>query len=138
MVIEYDDEPVMGKIRIEKADAETGDMLSGAEFDIVAAEDIVTPDGTVRLQKGDVADHVTTKKGIAESKELYLGSYEIVETKQPQGYILSHQKYPVTIAYKDQVTPVVVQPVNVTNPPAKVRIKKSGFRIRKSPSRSRV
>lgn len=124
LVIEYDDEPVMGKIRIEKADAETGDMLSGAEFDIVAAEDIVTPDGTVRLQKGDVADHVTTKKGIAESKELYLGSYEIVETKQPQGYILSHQKYPVTIAYKDQVTPVVVQPVNVTNPPAKVRIKK--------------
>lgn len=124
LVIEYYDEPVMGKIRIEKADAETGDMLSGAEFDIVAAEDIVTPDGTVRLQKGDVADHVTTKKGIAESKELYLGSYEIVETKQPQGYILSHQKYPVTIAYKDQVTPVVVQPVNVTNPPAKVRIKK--------------
>lgn len=124
LVIEYDDEPVMGKIRIEKADAETGDMLSGAKFDIVAAEDIVTPDGTVRLQKGDVADHVTTKKGIAESKELYLGSYEIVETKQPQGYILSHQKYPVTIAYKDQVTPVVVQPVNVTNPPAKVRIKK--------------
>ena len=124
LVIEYYDEPVMGKIRIEKADAETGDMLSGAEFDLIAAEDIITPDGTVRLQKGDVADHVTTKKGIAESKELYLGSYEIVETKQPQGYILSHQKYPVTIAYKDQVTPVVVQPVNVTNPPAKVRIKK--------------
>ena len=122
LVIEYHDAPAMGKIRIEKADAETGDMLSGAEFDIIAAEDIVTPDGTVRLKKGDVADHVTTKDGIAESEKLYLGSYEIRETKQPEGYVLSDEIYSVTLEYEDQETPVVVQSVNVTNSPVKVRI----------------
>ena len=122
LVIEYYDEPVMGKIQIEKADAETGDLLNGAEFDLIAAEDIITPDGTIRLKKGDVADHVITEDGVAESKELYLGSYEIRETKQPQGYVLSDEVYSVTLEYKDQATPVVVQSVNVTNSPVKVRI----------------
>lgn len=122
LVIEFFDDVAMGKIKVEKRDAESGNPLDGAEFDLIAAEDIITPDGTVRLKKGDVADHVITKDGIAESNELYLGTYEVVETKQPQGYILSNQKYPVTVEYRNQVTPVVVQSVNVTDPPVKVRI----------------
>ena len=122
LVIEFFDVPAMGKIQIEKSDAESGEALSGAEFDIVAAEDIITPDGTVRLQKGDVADQLVTKDGQAESKELYLGAYEIIETKQPQGYVLSEEIYSVTLAYKDQVTPVVIQTVNIENQPTKVRI----------------
>lgn len=56
--------------------------LEGATFDIIAAEDIVTPDGTVRAKKGDVVDTVTTSAtGESKSKELYLGKYRIVETK---------------------------------------------------------
>lgn len=122
LVIEYYDEPVMGKIRLEKRDSETDELLDGTEFDLIAAEDIITPDGTLHLKKGDVADHMTTKDGIAESEKLYLGSYEIRETKQPEGYVLSDEIYSVTLEYEDQETPVVVQSVNVTNSPVKVRI----------------
>lgn len=122
LIVEYADEPAMGKIRIEKTDAETKEPLSGAEFDVIAAEDIVTPDGTVRLNKGDVADHVVTKGGAAESKELYLGNYEIVETKQPQGYVLNGGSCSVTLEYKDQMTNVVTQTIDVTNKPTRARI----------------
>ena len=67
MIVKYSDENVMGKIRIQKKDSETGEALANAVFDIVAAEDIVTPDGTIRLQKGEVAETLTTEKMEAPS-----------------------------------------------------------------------
>ena len=44
----------MGSITITKVDAETGKpiILSPATFEIYAAEDIITPDGTVRYGYG--------------------------------------------------------------------------------------
>lgn len=62
--------------------------LAGAEFEICAAEDVFTPDGTLRCAKGDVVDTLTTAAdGTAESRELYLGKYEIRETKAPYGMV---------------------------------------------------
>ena len=52
LVVEYYDEPVMGKIRLEKRDSMTSELVDGAEFDLIAAEDIITPDGTRQLKKG--------------------------------------------------------------------------------------
>jgi hypothetical protein len=44
-------------------------------FDIIARTDIVTPDGTVRMTAGTVADTLTTgEDGKAESKALYLAT----------------------------------------------------------------
>lgn len=125
LVIEYFDEPVMGKIRIKKSDSETGDLLDGAEFHIIAAEDIVTLDGTIWLRKGEVADTVTTKEGIGESKMLFLGKYEIKETKQPEGYILNKDGYSAVLSCKkDQETPVVLCEVKIKNKPTKIQILK--------------
>lgn len=43
--------------------------IRGAVYEIVAAEDIVTPDGTVRNTKGEVVDTVTTdENGVAKSR----------------------------------------------------------------------
>ena len=43
------------KIRITKTDKETNKPIpSGAEFTVTAAEDITTPDGTVRAEKGQL------------------------------------------------------------------------------------
>ncbi len=53
--------------------------LKGAVYEITAAEDIYTLDGTLRASKGEVVDTVTTgaRNGTAVSKELYLGKYEV-------------------------------------------------------------
>ena len=64
--------------------------LAGATYEIKAAEDIYTPDGTLRCSAGEVVDTVTTgADGTAESKPLYLGKYEITEMKAPDGMVIN-------------------------------------------------
>lgn len=117
------DELAKGKIRVKKTDAETGNGLSNAEFEIRAKEDIVTPDGTVRAEKGTVVATLTTDdKGKAETDKLYLGKYVIKETKAPEGYLLNPKEFEVTLAYKDQTTEIVYGDVTVPNQPAKGQI----------------
>lgn len=117
------DELAKGKIRITKTDAETGSGLSGAEFEIRAKEDIITPDGTVKVKAGTVVDTIkTSDKGTAETKELYLGKYEVQETKAPEGYLLNTQKYPVELIYADQETEIVYGDVTVPDELAKGQI----------------
>ena len=80
---------------------ETG--LAGAVFEITAAEDIVTADGTIRAKKGDVAATLTTDaNGYAESDLLYLGKYEVKETKAPYGYVQNAVSETVELTYAGQ------------------------------------
>ena len=118
------DELAKGKIRVKKTDAETGNGLSNAEFEIRAKEDIVTPDGTVKVKAGTVVDTIKTDdKGSAETKVLYLGKYEVQETKAPEGYLLNTQKYPVELIYADQETEIVYGDVTVPDEIAKGKIR---------------
>ncbi|RHP33242.1 SpaA isopeptide-forming pilin-related protein [Lachnotalea sp. AF33-28] len=77
--------------------------LPGAVYEIVAAEDITTPDGTVRNQKGEVVDTVTTdENGVATSRELYLGKYEVREITAPHGMVLNPEPHSVELVYAGQ------------------------------------
>lgn len=126
LVVKYFDKNAMGKIQIEKIDAETKEKLSGAVFEVRASENIVTPDQTVRIKKGEVAETlIVGEDGTALSKELYIGKYEIQETKQPDGYVLDPKCYEVEIKYQDQNTPVVLTEISIPNEPTKVRLVKS-------------
>ena len=126
LVVQYADENAMGKIKIQKTDAETQSVLANAVFEITAAEDIVTPDGTVRLQKGEVADTITTnEEGKAESKALFLGKYIVKEKQQPNGYLLNQEDFSVELKYKDQETALVYKNVSVTNTPTRIQLFKT-------------
>lgn len=122
--VEMFDELAMGTITVQKTDKETKDPISGAVFEVKAVEDIVTPDGTTRVKKGEVVDTLTTDKGFATSKPLFLGKYEVIETKAAPGYIKGDKVYNVELKYKDQNTPVVTETVEVTNVPTTVIIEK--------------
>lgn len=64
--------------------------LAGAVFEIAAAEDITTADGTVRHAAGEVVDTITTdENGTAVSKELYPCKYTIREIQAPSGTVLN-------------------------------------------------
>ena len=77
--------------------------LSGAVFQVIAAEDIVTLDGTVHANAGDVVAEITTdENGYAETEPLYLGKYEIREIKAPDGYVLNNKPKDVELTYAGQ------------------------------------
>ena len=77
--------------------------LAGAVYEITVAEDIITPDGTLRASVGEVVDTVTTDEtGLTESKPLYLGKYEIREITAPVGYVLNTEVHTAELVYAGQ------------------------------------
>ena len=113
VIIRLSDKPEKGKISVLKR----GEMFSSvevsedryvpvyserglkdAEFEVTAAEDIYTADGTLRISKGALADTlVTDESGEAESKELYPGKYLLREISAPEGYVLSAEPREITV-----------------------------------------
>lgn len=125
VTVKVENENVLGQVRVCKMDEETGEALAGAEFAVIADEDIITPDGTVRVKKEEVVENlVTDENGIAVSGKLFLGRYRLKEQKTPTGYTCHEKDVSFELKYKDQTTAVVVEEVSVKNRPNKFRIVK--------------
>ncbi len=90
--------------------------LTGAVYEIRAAEDIVTPDGTLRYAEGSLVDTITTDgDGKAESIPLYLGKYELTEITAPYGYVLDDTPIAVELVYADQTVTLTRTGVSAVN-----------------------
>lgn len=97
--------------------------LKDAVYEIYAAEDITTTDGTVRAEKGELVDTITTgDKGIAKSKELYLGKYTIIEKTAPLKFVLNKDKHNVELTYAGQYIKVTSTALSVYNERQKVSV----------------
>lgn len=97
--------------------------LANAVFEIYAAEDIATLDGTVRYQQGEKVDEITTNsKGIEKSKELYLGKYTVIEKTAPNGFVNANEQYDVELTYAGQNVSVTSTALSVYNDRQKVSV----------------
>ncbi|MFR2932724.1 MAG: SpaA isopeptide-forming pilin-related protein [Oscillospiraceae bacterium] len=97
--------------------------LEGAVYEITAAEDIYTLDGTLRASKGEVVDTVTTgADGTAVSKELYLGKYEVKEITTPFGMVLNEEIHAVELVYAGQNVAVTETAASFYNERQRVEI----------------
>lgn len=129
ITLDFSDAPAKGKVKGIKTkevidqEKSTQDKVvykqvpaANIEFDVVAKENIVTPDGTIRAKQGEVVDHLKTNaEGAFESnKALYLGEYQLVETNLPVEY---QELKPVafSLQYQDDQTDIVWANVNVKN-----------------------
>lgn len=143
---EYTNDEAYGKLSISK----TGELLSdyrdgqfiyeetqleGAEFEIYAAEDIMTQDnqGTRWFEKDDLVGTVTTGKGAAFESEcggltdydvsedgivtvnLPLGKYRVTEKKTLYGYILPEEDWEVEFTWDNKDDVYVLNATDATD-----------------------
>ena len=136
-----EDHPVKGELHIVKK----GEVLKGYEkdftyemnpladagFEVYAAEDIYTADFQKDAEGNRIREYaagelvetlVTDEEGKASVSGLPLGTYRVVETKAPEGYVRNESEQMVTLAYADQNTPVVEQTAAFENDRQKVEI----------------
>ena len=98
--------PCKNIIRIQMNDAETQLPVGGGTFRVIAAEDIVTKDGTVRYTQGQYADTtVCDENGYGESKELYLGNYTVQQQTAPNYYTTMQEDLNVEVEKKNGEDP---------------------------------
>ncbi len=98
--------PCKNIIRIQMNDAETEEPVGGGTFRVLAAEDIITKDGTLRYSAGQQVDVITCgDTGYGESKELYLGNYTVQQLSAPNYYTTMQESLDVTVEKKNGELP---------------------------------
>ena len=89
---------IMGKISVDKLDYHAGEKLANATFDVIARNDIRTPQGTVIYRQGEVVGNLTTdENGYGELDNLNLGEYTLKESMVPDGFRDDGSTYDFTI-----------------------------------------
>lgn len=97
--------------------------LPGAVYEITAAEDIYTLDGTLRYSAGEVVDTIETdKSGIATSKELYLGKFNVKEIQAPYPMVLNDEIHEVELVYAGQDVEITEAETGFYNERQKVKV----------------
>lgn len=103
--VSFSNKATKGTLRVSVIDAETSSLITGGTsmIKVYASEDIVTPDGTVRVTKGEMVYEGTTVpgKGFFDTPELYLGKYHVVQTSAPDGYALNSNSFDTELRYQD-------------------------------------
>lgn len=95
----------------------------GAVYDIIALEDIVTPDGTIHLKAGELAATLTTgSDGTATSEPLYLGLYQVLERTAPDGLVKGPEPENVDLSYAGQEVKITSASVEFVNDRQEVEI----------------
>ncbi len=101
--------------------------LAGVEYTLTVKEDIKSPDGTqTYAYAGEKYKITTDENGYAMSDELYLGTYEIKETKTPLGYITEKNIPDITLVNEDQTERVKTTTIELNNKkqPTQVEVEK--------------
>ena len=98
--------PCKNIIRLQMNDSETQQPVGGGTFRVIAAEDIITKDGTVRYTQGQQVDTITCDEaGYGESVELYLGKYTVQQQSSPNYYTTMQQDLDAEVEKKNGSDP---------------------------------
>ena len=136
--VTFSNEPQMGTVIVTK----TGEIFSSVEesdgvyrpvyevkgvaggvYSITAAEDIYTPDGTLRYSKGEVVATLTTgEDGSATSEPIYLGKFELREEQAPDTLVLNSEVIPVELKYAGQEVSITTTSASMYNERQQVEI----------------
>ena len=115
---------IMGKVTVTKTDQDTGEILAGAYYNVIAKNDILTPQGTVINKAGDlIGKIITDKNGYGELDNLNLGEYILKEVVSPEGYHISADQE-FTLSAENNDIEIVTAEINATDKANNLKIKK--------------
>lgn len=122
-------EKAYGAIEGRKIDILTGEDVSGATYETRPATDIVFPDGTLALHRGDFAGSATSdESGAWTIAPLPLGSgtaeYVVVETLSPEGYRTETKHHHITLTWENDTCEVVCASITIEEEPTGVEVTK--------------
>ena len=97
--------------------------LPGAIYDIIAEENIRTPDGRLHAEKGQVIETLqTAEDGTASSGLLYLGKYRILERQAPDKMVINSEPQIIKLTYAGETIDVTSAETSFYNERQKVEI----------------
>lgn len=94
--------PSKSVIYVHDTDADNNKNVSGTIYEVYAAQDIKTLDGTLRFKKGEKVDEFKTdENGKGESVKLYFGDYTVKQKTPATYYSLNTSPLNVTLEYTE-------------------------------------
>ena len=122
--VAYKNERQKVSISVEKKDSVTGEKLEGVIFGLYAAEDILSNQGEVLVEKDTLLEKKATdaKGTLTFDSDLPHGKYYVKEVGTAYGYVLDEEPRYVDLSYRDQDTPVVVYDEDWQNNRQKVKV----------------
>ena len=115
---------IMGKVTVTKTDQDTGEKLAGAYYNVIAKNDILTPQGTVINKAGNlIGKIITDKNGYGELDNLNLGEYILKEVVSPEGYHISADQE-FTLSAENNDIEIVTAEINATDKANNLKIRK--------------
>lgn len=120
--------PAKNVIQIQLLDRGNSQPITGSSFDVLAAEDILTQDGTTRYRAGDVVDTIVlNEKGTGTSRELYLGRYNLRQNEVPELYARVTKEYVATIEERNSADSIPVTQIQAEKTTMSVQVSDALF-----------
>ena len=125
--VTYKNERQKVSVSVEKKDSVTGEKLEGVIFGLYAAEDIVSNQGEVLVEKDTLLEKkATDAKGILTfDSDLPHGKYYVKEEVRKAGYLPNEEVWNVDATYENQNLAKIELNKEVENQPTETRITKT-------------
>ena len=125
--VTYKNERQKVSVSVEKKDSVTGEKLEGVIFGLYAAEDILSNQGEVLVEKDTLLEKkATDAKGILTfDSDLPHGKYYVKEEVRKAGYLPNEEVWNVDATYENQNLAKIELNKEVENQPTETRITKT-------------
>lgn len=125
--ITYKNERQKVSVSVEKKDSVTGEKLEGVIFGLYAAEDILSNQGEVLVEKDTLLEKkaTDTKGTLTFDSDLPHGKYYVKEEVRKAGYLPNEEVWNVDATYENQNLTKIELNKEVENQPTETRITKT-------------
>ncbi|WP_287713800.1 SpaA isopeptide-forming pilin-related protein [Blautia sp.] len=125
--VAYKNERQKISVSVEKKDAVTEEKLEGVIFGLYTAEDILSSQGEVLVEKNTLLEKKATDENgqLTFDSDLYHGKYYVKEEVRKPGYLPNEEIWEITADYEDQNLAEITLRKEVENQPTESHFTKT-------------